>query len=374
MTQQGGFAATVTFDKEEWEREGVSWEIPLKIHPPDPGRADGTTVVLSRLSRKFDPEEVERRLVESVPLKAEEFTVILNGKPVQPRVYAGQRLPFLEGTPFGPVHGEIVLLPSSQVSTTDPLGIECKVKQVTVRRELFGMEAWGRDVARVRGETHADFLQVTSDRSGFIVDTEEYRAFTEVMRRVLGEVRQALARQAGERETRTVRKALREALHRVQFALTRRPDLAPEGMIPMGGEGAGLGGAALPPDAKKAKVETVGEETSPKAAPKKTRTKKPKVVALTPNAIIQRLKLGQTGITCCLDRFGTDGPECFTEGNVVYINQDHPLYKLQVKNRDAHTMHLARLLTQEIALMKDRKDVRQAFNRQSELLRDAFRE
>ena len=132
-TQQGGFAATVTFDKEQWARQGESWELPLTIHAADPKRGDGTAVTLARLTRRFDPEEVERRLIEAVPLKADEFSVILNGKPVHPRIYPGQRLPFLEGTPFGPVHGEIVLLPSSQVSTTDPLKARGQVLNLDIR-------------------------------------------------------------------------------------------------------------------------------------------------------------------------------------------------------------------------------------------------
>lgn len=375
MTQQGDFAAAVTFDKEQWERQGASWELPLTVRPADPNRGDGTTVTLSKLTRRFEPEEVERRLVESVPLKAEEFRVVLNGKPVQPKIYPGQRIPFLEGTPFGPVHGEIVLLPSSQVSATDPMGIECKVKQVTVRRELFGMEAWGREMARVRGEVHADFLPVTSDRSGFVLDSEVYRAFIQVMQGVMQEVRQALTRQEGERESRSVRRSLREALHRIQSALFRHPDLAPAGMLPLSTGTGGVGGAGLVVSGEeKPKVENVSGEAAPKKAAKKPRVKKPKAVVLTPNAIIQRLKLGQTGVSCCLDQFGPDGPECFTEGSVIYINRGHPLYKRQLKNREAHTMHLARLLTQEITLMKDSKDSRQAFARQSDLLRAAFRE
>ncbi|MFY9268506.1 MAG: hypothetical protein WAO55_02025 [Candidatus Manganitrophaceae bacterium] len=259
-TRQGDFAARVTFDKEVWEHQGNSWELPLVITPPDPNRGNGITVTLSRLTRRFDPEEVERRLVETVPLKAKEFSVFLNGRPIEPRLYPGQRIPFLEGTSFGPVHGEIVLLPVSQASVMETFGIECKVKQVTVRRELFGMEGWGRDLARVRGEAHADFLPVTSDRSGFVIDSEEYRAFVEVMRRVVQEVRQVLRRQAGERESRSSRKALREALHRIQSALSLHPDLAPPGMFPMAGEGAGIGGAGLVAEEKAPRTEEVGKE------------------------------------------------------------------------------------------------------------------
>ena len=93
---------------------------------------------------------------------------------------------------------------------------------------------------------------------------------------------------------------------------------------------------------------------------------------LTPDAVIRRLKFGQSGISCCLDHFGEDGPECFSEGTVVYVNRDHPLYQREAKKAEPHTMHLARLLTQEIALMKDPRNPRHAFERQSKLLRDAF--
>ncbi len=376
-TQQGDFSATVTFDKEAWESKADSWELPLTIHPPDPAREDGTTVLLAKLSKRFNPDEVERRLIESVPIKAEDFKVFVNDKVIQPRLYAGQRIPFLEGTPFGPIHGEIVLLPASSVSMTEPLGIECKVKQVTIKRELFGMEKWGRDIARIRGEVHADFLPVTSDRSGFVVDSEECRVFSEAMLRVMQETRKVLIDQAGQRETRGVRKAMREALHRVQSALSRYPDLAPPGMIPLGVKGEGVGGAGFATDQQKGKAESIENAASgegKKSAVPKPRVKKPKAVALTPNAIIQRMKLGHTGISCCLDQFGVEGPECFTEGQIIYVNRDHPLFKRQLKNKAAHTMHLARLLTQEIAMMKDPKETRKAFANQSSLLREAFAE
>ena len=58
----------------------------------------------------------------------------------------------------------------------------------------------------------------------------------------------------------------------------------------------------------------------------------------------------------------------------VYINRDHPLYKRESKKKDAHILNIARLITQEISLMKDSANPREAYNRQSKLLRDAFME
>ncbi len=368
-TQKGDFAARVIFDKSAWEQAGESWHLPLEYLAADPRRGDGTTVTLLQLTRRFDPKEVERRLVEGVPLRAPSFQVFLNGERVRPRTLSGHRIAVLDGTPYGPVHGEILILPAS-ASDPAPPGIEIKVKQVTVRRDLFGAEAWGRAAERLRGELHADFLPVTTDRSGFVQDSPEFLAFRDVVARVMNEVRALLRQLTGQRERRAASKALREALERIQRALARNPDLSPFGPLPEAGAGGQRGAAATGAGKAQSREEIVG---APAAPPQKKRARKAKVKRLTPDAVVKRLRIGQEGVSCCLDHFGEEGPECFSEGTVIYINCDHPLYRREARKAETHTMHLARLLTQEITLMKDApRDPRKAFDRQSKLLRDAF--
>ncbi len=380
-TQKGDFAAKVTFDKKEWEKEGGQWNLPLQVLAPDRERGDGTTVTLLRLTREFDPEEVIRRIVEGTPLKVANFVVRLNGMRITPRSLSGHRIPFLEGAEFGPVHGEIIILPSSTASPAE-IGIEVKVKQVTIKRELFGLEHWGKMVSRIRGEVHADFLQVTTDRSGFILDTPQYQAFQRVMEKIIREVEDVLKRLAGRKEKQKANKALKEALQRIHRALALNPDLSPFGAIPMAGEGEGMGGAGLvskKSDRKegeevKASEEgkKVEEEEGPPIPEKKPRKKSPKVKRLTPNAVVQRTKFGETGVSVCLDDFGEDGQECFTEGTVIYINRQHPLYQREAKKPETYLLNVTRLITQEISLMKMTKNPHQAFLRQSKLLKDAF--
>jgi len=379
-TQKGDFAAKVTFDKVEWEKEGDQWNLPLQIFPPDKERGNGTTVALLRLTRGFEPEEVVRKIVEGTPLKASNFIVRLNGMRITPRSLSGHRIPFLEGTEFGPVHGEIIILPSSTASPIE-LGIEVKVRQVTIKREFFGLEHWGKIVSRIRGEVHADFLPVTTDRSGFVLDSPQYQAFQKLMEKVIQEVDDILKRLAGRKEKQRASKALKEALQRVHRALALNPDLSPFGVIPLAGEGEGMGGAGIVPkklDQKEEKELQPSEEgklvveTKQPLTQKKTKKKSPKVKHLTPNAIVQRMKFGETGVSICVDDFGEDGPECFTEGTVIYINQQHPLYQRESKKQETYILNVTRLITQEISLMKDTKNPRQAFSRQSKLLRDAF--
>lgn len=371
QTQKGSFAARVTFDKSDWEQTGESWQLPLELLEPDTRRGDGTTVRLLHLTRCFDPKEVERRLIEGVPLRAPNFQVWLNGQRVKPRMLSGHRISVLEGTPYGPVFGEILVLPASAADPGPP-GIEVKVKQVTVRRDLFGAETWGRAAERLRGELHGDFLPVTTDRSGFVQDSPEYLAFRDVVNRVMNQVRAILRQLTGQRERRAASRVLRDALERIQRALARNPDLSPFGPVPEAGVGGQARGAAAPGEGTGEPREQVVRGPEGRS-PKRKRVKKASVKRLTPDAVVKRLRIGHQGVSCCLDHFGEDGPECFSEGTVIYINRDHPLYRREARRAETHTMHLARLLTQEITLMKDApRDPRKAFDRQSKLLRDAF--
>jgi hypothetical protein len=286
----------------------------------------------------------------------------------------------LEGTPFGPVSGEIIILPETAASKED-VGIEVKVKQVTVKRALFGMETWGKAMARIRGEVYADFLPVTSDRTGFLEDSPEYKAFLQVMEKMIEEVKKVLHRLAGKKEGQKTTKVLKEALQRVYRSLALNPDLSPFGALPIGGEGEGIGGAGLKAAEKKEEVQVTevtpeGEETAPSASLKKEsspkKQKDPKVRLLSPNAVVQRMKFGETGVSCCVDSFGPDGPEAFAEGSVIYLNRDHPLYQKESRGAETHILNLTRLLTQEISLMNTPRNPREAFDRQSKLLKDAM--
>ena len=58
-------------------------------------------------------------------------------------------------------------------------------------------------------------------------------------------------------------------------------------------------------------------------------------------------------LSVCIDDFGEEGPECFIEGTVIYINQQHPYYQREAKKPDAYLRNLTRLVTHEISLIKD---------------------
>lgn len=388
-TQKGDFAARVVFDKALWMKGGNSWKIPLTLLEADPRKGNGTTVNLVDLKKTFRPEDVTRRIAEGVPIRAREFSVYVNGYRVSPRILAGNRIPVMDATRYGIIHGEIVILPASR-ATKEEMGIEIKVKGVTVRRELFEMASWGKAATRIRGEVNADFLPLVSDRSGFIEDSPEYISFLKSMEKTINEVKRAYSQLDSDRENRRVSLAVKEALQRVHHALVMNPEFSPFGVVPLaeeGKRGTGETGVEIPSGKEEpgeVKVEDVEEEQPPHSdeldsaseasSDRLKKQRKPSLRIATPNAVVKRLKFGDAGVTCCLDHLGQDGPECMTEGTIIYINRDHPLYKREARKSEAHVLNIARLITQEISLMKDPENPREAYNRQSKLLRDAFQE
>ncbi len=397
ITQRGDFAARVIFDKRDWAQETARWDLPLEIIPPDRKRGDGTTVILHQLYRNFDLETVRRKIVESVPLRIKNFAVFLNGQRLMLTRLPGHRIPFMEGTAFGPVHGEVVILPSSQAEAAE-MGIEIRVKGVMVQKSLFGLQVLGREAARVRGEVNADFLPVTSDRSGFRIDTPEYEAFEKVMDKIITEASKQLSRLSDKKETTRVRRAVKDAIERIQQALSTYPEFGQAGAIPLGESTGGVGEPAElrpekedeseEPDVEDLSQDEAGHVEEEAAAEEPVQGEgesladaetppeipKPRVSKLTPNAVVRKFRTGEKAVSCCIDHFGADGPESFTEGMIIYINRDHPLYVREAKKGASHTMHVARLLSQEIALMNNPDKPRQAFEQQSKILKAAFQE
>jgi hypothetical protein len=201
------------------------------------------------------------------------------------------------------------------------------------------------------------------------------------MEKIVGIIKKTLGKEADRQKDRRAGAAVKEALQRIHKALAINPDLSPFGPITYGDEAkAGTGGSAAL-DGKDKKEDIKDKEIGPeeeKAAgekkAKKKRRRNPLVKKMTPNAIVRRMRMGTESVSVCMDFFGESGPECFSEGNVVYINRDHPLFKRESRRNATFTMYIARLITQEISMYKETKSPRVAFSRQSKLLKDAFSE
>ena len=138
-TKRGDFQAKVVFDKEEWRRSADKWHIPLEIEEADHRFKDGTRVTLKGVTKKFNFTDVEKRIIEAVPIKAPDFAVYLNGHKVNAKFIPGHRIPFLEGTDYGVVYGEIIIVSQASQDMSDA-GIDSKIKQVTIPKDLICLQ------------------------------------------------------------------------------------------------------------------------------------------------------------------------------------------------------------------------------------------
>lgn len=186
---------------------------------------------------------------------------------------------------------------------------------------------------------------------------------------VIERAHQELSYMSDEMENRRLKRALKEVMEKIQRALIANAAWCPAGLLPVGEAGGSSPGVVT----KEISQEPSDSESGgPVAKKPKARQKRLRLKPLTPSAMIKKLKVGQMGLALVMNHFGPDKPESFTESQVMYINRDHPLYYREAAHRDRHIMHVARLISQEIALMSHPRNSREAFERQSRLLRDAF--
>jgi hypothetical protein len=374
-SRKGNWLYNVIFNREDWQKN-PEWELPISRRPATVLDARGTRVALSKLKKKFNLAEIEKYLKETVPLRAKKFNVYLNEKLVTPRFIPGRNIPINLKTLYGLIEGEIIV--AAEQGLVDKPGIECRVKQVLIKREFFDLERRHEPgLARITGWINADFLPITAGRNNFIQDSAEYNLFCQIMRQTLEKILKQIKIQAEAKNLKKISHQLRDALQKIRQALSLNPDLTPSGhMIARFKKGADSEamGSALPSIEKKQTAEGGVEEGFSQEAKDLSEKEKKEEANIPKPTIIKKIRIKKLGISCGIVSLGEDGPEALSRGNMIYINQDHKIYKKLYPKKDLFDWHLLRLLTQEIVMMKKlRLPAREAFNLQSRLLSGALK-
>ena len=370
-SKKGKFIYKVIFDRKDWQKDNI-WELPIGRREATPLDSKGTKVVLSKLKKRFNLSEVERYLKETIPLRAKKFSVYLNGRLITPKFIPGRTVPINVKTLYGPIEGEIVIAANPKL--VEEPGIECRVKQVLIKREFFDLDKKPQPgLAKITGWVNADFLPVTTARNNFIQDSAEYKLFYQIMHKSLEKVLRELRQQLEMKNLKKISRELKEVLSKIRQALILNPDLFPSGRtITELKKRAGsiLTGSVSAKIERRQKEKTVEKEGHEEKLSKKE--KKPEIELPKP-AVIKKIRIKKLGISCGIVSLGENGPEVFSQGNMIYINQDHKIYRRLYSKKDLFDLHLFRFLTQEIILMKKiRLPAREAFNWQSRLLADAI--
>jgi hypothetical protein len=336
---------------------------------------------------------VEKYLKQSVPLRAKKFNIYLNNKRITAKTVAGKIIPIKTKTIFGEIEGEIIIALNAR--DIDEPGVECRVKQVFIKRELFGLEKKHQQgTSRIAGSVNADFLPLISSRSDFITDSPEYKLFHQLMQAELDKALKDIRNQSDVKNIKKITKELQETMKDIREALLLNPDFVPQGraITRLKEEGRKKAMAASADFSAKSLAQKDGnsvqeeqdikdekpsdggsknnieDKTKEDAEQKKEEAK----IEARP-LVIKKIKLKKMGISCGIVSLGEQGPEVLSEGNAIYINQDHPIYRDLYKKSDLLHLHLLRLMTQEIVLMKKlRITAREAFEWQSKLLKDSL--
>jgi len=102
-TQKNGYAATVIFDKNDFETRD-NWEVPL-VEQTSSRKTSYTRISLFDLQSPLPRETLEHRLRQQLPLNQKNFTLFVNDTELKPRHIPGRRFLIREQTRFGTIGG-----------------------------------------------------------------------------------------------------------------------------------------------------------------------------------------------------------------------------------------------------------------------------
>jgi len=371
---------TVVFNRSSWASD-ENWDLPIKKEPASALDKEGTKIILNKLTKKISLTEAEKYLKQSVPLRAKKFSVFLNNKKISAKTVAGKAVAVNIKTMYGPIEGEIVVAINPR--DVDEPGIECRVKQSLIKRELFGLDRkYKHGINRIAGSVNADFLPLIAARSDFVSDSAEYKLFYQLMRERLDKVLKEFNKKNETKNLQKINKELQEIMKHIKEALALNPDFVPQGKVAArlkkeGRKKMPAATVAIKGEDKKRediKLAMVRVNKAIKEKEEGKKAKEPESANIEAKPLVlKRIRMKKLGISCGIVSLGEDGVEVMSQGNLIYINQDHPLYQKLYKKKDLFAVHLMRLITQEIVLMKKlRITASEAFSWQSKLLKDAL--
>lgn len=376
-TKSKGYGATLIFNRQDFETRN-DWNIPLIEHQTDT-QDSGTQVSLFQIKKPISLFDIERHLIHLFPLNDKNFSIYLNGSKLRSKFIPGERFKINEATPYGQIQGEVIL--SSLSLPKEAVGIGIRVKSVLIKRETFNIEALHSvSVRRLTGEVNADFLFVTASRNDFITDRQEYKAFEIIMAKKLRRVVNSLKQSALSYQDKKAEQILSEALVTIREALKKSRDIVLLESLPLFAKQkikyqesdkiqSGVVSTAL--TTTKQKAEQDGLKEALKRIKPKVRSRI-KTLLRDKNRIVKKVKIGGSEFLVSFTHLGETEKESFTEGGIIFINRDHPLFKKLEGKSEITLYHLIRLVSQEIIKLAHPSNLEAAFDWQGRLIKDAF--
>ncbi len=386
-TSNGGYAATVIFDKSAFEAQS-EWNVPIIEHAAESTRIMGTRVYLHDLKKPVSLFELERYLTNLFPLTDGHFAIEINGKRLTPTYIPGDRFPIHETTQYGRITGEIIL--ASLILPKDQIGVGVRVKGVLIKRDTFEIESQHKvSMRKLTGEVNANFLPITTSRDAFITDSKEYSLFYALMQKKLRRVVRSLDRRAESYQDKKAEKVLSDVLLMIRNALKKNRDIFMTGDLPLFTKKPIMSadthtdGHVITTALTKKKIEKnagmpKAESELDNAFKEAVKRMKPKVrgriktLLRDDHRIVKKVKIGGVELLVSFAHLGGEEKESFVEGGIIFINRDHLLFKYIEKKSELSFYHLIRLVSQELISFSSPRNLETAFAWQGKLIKDAF--
>ena len=374
-TQKENFRGRLVFDKESWSQH-EDWHLDLERLEPSPERGNGTIVTLHNLTMELHPGTVRRYLAERTPIHIENFSVFVNDEQVTDDVVPGQRLQIAARTPLGFVTGTLIIAPPDRKLRQS--GIAVCVRGILIRYESFGLETSRKfGTSRITGRINADFVPITSNRDDFIRDSLEFKMLQEIMRKEIAKALQEVREEGDRRANLQALRVLKDALFKIGRAMRKHRGLFQEAAVPVGPVAVGNDKEEAGFQISQAELLPTGAELDPAIAQKLQEQKeqrgrgRPQAI-LGSKSVIRKFKIANFEMAVRMEHLGGE-TESLISGGVIYVNLDHPLYRTYQNRDELLTLHIARVLTKELALQAGVTSASDAFSLQAELLTDAFK-
>lgn len=367
ITKQGKYKARIIFDQNEWSKDDDKWDIPLELLTSTKEEPDGTTIILHDVENTFSPQEILERLRVSVPLEEEKFEVYINNKRVEPIIIEGRKFDIEIDTEYGPIEGNIIL--SDRSIPFSELGIICCVKNVMISRSLFGFEDFGHGTRKITGRINADFLDFTSDRDNFIINTSQYKLFFKLMREEVKKVIDLLRDEEDMKRINQSRKAIAKATKILKNAFKKAPEFINVMKVSVS---KGHTGKVEAEDIEASVWQEKGKSSSELSTHKEKRGPRGEyniihIAPVTKNRVLKNIKT-DLGFNYGFVEEGESGPPSYFYNDTIYVNRQHALYKKNSKSVEGEIRYLVEILIAEAVILTTPMDIRQYHERRIKLL------
>lgn len=339
------------------------------------------TLMVPRKGIEFDKEKLKMEL-QSTQIDQPNFEVYLNSKKVPPMKYAGIEIPvdlMVEGVidkgyraEDGRISGLICILRKPPKKPKER-GVLISVGGQGIIRTFFGFDRdahWSSRVVRVVGKLEVPWLHTSGGKTGFIED-HQFNKFLEAMRRFMRkEVLFKIEQEERARQDKKTSKVLSDVCKALQKTLPHFPQLQSPLSAKIRDETGRIDETDIHSETQN--VEKTGQKEKETKEKDRVRVMGKRDVDEVKRKLRKRFKLRGFGYLI-ETKYEPLSPlqswHTFDKNSTtIFLNEAHRMFELERKKDILLFRYMARLIAQEITLIKGLLSSKMAYEMQNKLL------